>query len=239
MPRWSSTSCSPSSRKKSAASSDGSRGRSVGEQPGGLAERRERDDRRHARREQRDEPPADARDQPERPLGADEQRGQVVAGVVLEQPGGAVDHAAVGEHRLQPGDAGAHGPVAQRAHPARVGGHQPAGGRAVAGAEVDGGIQARAARVRLQRGERDARPDVDLERAAVDLARARRAASARRRPRRRAGRLAPTIPVFPPCGTIAAPCSAQARTTATTSAVSAGRTTARARPEKRPVQSVS
>ena len=46
-------------------------------------------------------------------------------------------------------------------------------------------------------------------------------------------------PVLPPCGTMDAPCAAQARTTAATSAVLAGRTTAKALPCSRPRQSRS
>ena len=49
----------------------------------------------------------------------------------------------------------------------------------------------------------------------------------------------PTSPVLPPCGITAAPAAAQARSTATTSSVDAGRTTASASPRQRPVQSVS
>jgi hypothetical protein len=40
----------------------------------------------------------------------------------------------------------------------------------------------------------------------------------------------PTKPVLPPCGTIGVPFAAQALTTAATSAVEPGRTTANARP---------
>jgi hypothetical protein len=53
------------------------------------------------------------------------------------------------------------------------------------------------------------------------------------------GTLAPTMPVLPPWAITAAPCSAQNRSTSATSAVSAGRTTAIARPDQRRVQSVS
>ena len=49
----------------------------------------------------------------------------------------------------------------------------------------------------------------------------------------------PTSPVLPPCGTTLAPWAAQARSTAATWAVSAGRTTANARPWKRLRQSSS
>ena len=48
------------------------------------------------------------------------------------------------------------------------------------------------------------------------------------------GRPPPTWPVLPPCATTATPASAQARTVKATSAVSAGRTTARAWPRRRP-----
>ena len=49
----------------------------------------------------------------------------------------------------------------------------------------------------------------------------------------------PTSPVLPPCGTTATPAPAQAATTAATSSVEPGRTTARARPAWVPVQSTT
>ena len=53
------------------------------------------------------------------------------------------------------------------------------------------------------------------------------------------GTPAPTRPVPPPRGTTAMRCAVAARSTALTSSVPAGRTTARARPTNRPVQSRS
>ena len=49
----------------------------------------------------------------------------------------------------------------------------------------------------------------------------------------------PTNPVLPPWGTTAAPDAEHHASTAATSSVDAGRTTAAARPTKRPVQSRS
>ena len=49
----------------------------------------------------------------------------------------------------------------------------------------------------------------------------------------------PHMPLLPPCGTIGTPWAAQIRTTSATSAVEPGETRARARPVKRPRQSVS
>ena len=48
-----------------------------------------------------------------------------------------------------------------------------------------------------------------------------------------------TMPVLPPCGTMDVPAAAQARTTAATSSVEPGRTTARALPWARLRQSIS
>ena len=124
-----------------------------------------------------------------------------------------------------------------RAPPASRG-HEPADGRAVARAEVDAGVEARPRRAcACSAASVTPAPTSTWSDAAVDLAQRVRAASARRATSPPRGTPAPTSPVLPPCGTTAAPCSAQARSTAATSAVSAGRTTARARPPKRPVQS--
>ena len=62
-------------------------------------------------------------------LGAGQHRRIVVTGVVLDQPGQVRQHGAVGEHRLDAAQLGAHRPVAQHAQPARVGGHGAADGR--------------------------------------------------------------------------------------------------------------
>ena len=101
-------------------------------------------------------------DHAERPLAPDEQRRQVVAGVVLQQPARAVDARAVGQHRLQAGHPRAHRAVAQRADAACVGRRQAADGGAVAGGEVDARVEPGGARVRLQRGERHPGAGVDL-----------------------------------------------------------------------------
>ena len=58
--------------------------------------------------------------------------------------------------------------MAHRVRAAGVGGDEAADGGAVAPAEVDAGIEAGVARVRLQRGERDARAGLDLRGGAVD-----------------------------------------------------------------------
>ncbi len=54
-----------------------------------------------------------------------------------------------------------------------------------------------------------------------------------------AGTPPPTSPVLPPCGTTGTPAAAQAASTAATSPGAPGRTTARAVPRHRPVQSTS
>ena len=135
----------------------------------GLLERGQRDERRDAAGQPRHQPPAHARDDAQRALAADEQRREVVAGVVLQQRG-PVDDRPVGEDRLQPGDARADRPVAHRVRAPGVGGDEAADGGAVAPAEVDAGLEAGIAGVGLQGGEGDARARLDLRGRAVDRA---------------------------------------------------------------------
>ncbi len=61
-------------------------------------------------------------DDAQRTFGADQQLLEVVAGVVLAQAGQTVQHAAVGQHRLQAQGQLAHRPVAQHRHAAGIGG---------------------------------------------------------------------------------------------------------------------
>ena len=96
-------------------------------------------------------------DDAERALRADQQRGEVIAGVVLGQPGQTLDRVAVGEDHLQSGDPGAGGAVAQRPRTAGVAGHDPADRARVASGEVQPGVLAGAARGGLKRGQRGAR----------------------------------------------------------------------------------
>ena len=96
--------------------------------------------------------------------------GEVVAGVVLQQPAGRSITVPSASTASRPATLRAHRPVAHRARAAGVGGDDAADGGAVARAEVDAGVEAGVARVRLQRGERDAGARLDLRGAAVDRA---------------------------------------------------------------------
>ena len=89
----------------------------------------------------------------ERALAADQQPGEVVAGVVLHQPVEVAHHGAVAQHRLDAEHLGAHGAVAQHADAAGVGGHHAADRRAVPRGEVDAERPAGGVGVGVQRGE--------------------------------------------------------------------------------------
>ena len=75
-------------------------------------------------------------DDPERPLGADQQRLEVVAGDVLAHRAADPDELAGREHELEPGDPGARHPVLERVRPAGVGGDVAADLRLLGGAGI-------------------------------------------------------------------------------------------------------
>ena len=106
-------------------------------------------------------------DNRERALAADEQRGQVVAGVVLDEPRQPPQHAPVGQHRLEAGDPGAHRAVAQHLRAAGVRRDHPADRRRVAGGEVDAEREPGPAQRGRQRRRRHAGADRDLRRDGV------------------------------------------------------------------------
>ncbi len=83
------------------------------------------------------QPEIEGGDDAEGALGADEQRRQVVSGVVAAHLAVAPNHRPVGQCDVESEDLLAHVPVAHRAQPARVGGRHAADGRAVTGGEVD------------------------------------------------------------------------------------------------------
>ncbi len=91
----------------------------------------------------------------ERPLRADEQPGQVVAGRRLRCARARADHAPVGEHRLERQHVGAHLPVAHRRRAGRVRRRHPAERRI--GARVDREEEAVLADGPLEREPGDAR----------------------------------------------------------------------------------
>ncbi len=101
----------------------------------------------------------DLRDDPERPLAADDQRRQVIAAVVLAR---AVDRAhdpTVGEHSRQPANLLAHHAVGADTQPAGVGGDHPSDGGGVPGGEIDTEVQVRGPGKRGKGGGRDTRAD--------------------------------------------------------------------------------
>ncbi len=108
------------------------------------------------------------RDDAEGPLAADEQPGEVVAGVVLRQPAEVADHRAVGQHRLDPHHLRPRHAVHAHPDPARVRADRAADGRAVAGREVDAVLPAGGLHVPVQVGEDDAGTRRDLAGEVVD-----------------------------------------------------------------------
>ena len=150
------------------------------------------------------------------------------------------DDRAVGEHRLEPDDLRAHAAVAQHPLAAGVGRDQAADGAESRAAKSTPKSSPRGRTRLLQRGNSHAGADRDLRRERVDrpiVAQPRRATA---RPRPSTGTPPPTSPVLPPCGHDRdAVRGAGARPLPRPRSVVAGRTTQRARPLNRPVQSVS
>ncbi len=116
-----------------------------------VLDRGEREQPDGADRQQRREPQAGARDDPERALAADEQPGEVIAGVVLQQPAQPPHRRPVGEHRLQAGDPGTRHAVPGRKRAAGVRRDHAADRRRAASGEVDGEVETLPADVILQR----------------------------------------------------------------------------------------
>ncbi len=142
-----------------------------------------------ARRRQPDQPQLDLRDDAQGAFAADEQRWQVVTDVVLGQAGQPPQHAAVGQHHLQPGHLAAGHPVAQHPLAAGVGRGDAADGGRAAGGEVDADAVAGRARVRLDVGE--GRPGTGRHQPGGGVHRLERgepAQAEQHRPGRRAGR---------------------------------------------------
>ena len=99
------------------------------------------------------------RDDAERAFGPDEKVAQVVAGIVLVQFGHEVEHAAIGQHHLEPQTERAGGAVAQDVRAARVGGKHAADHGRTARAEPEREVEALGFRRFVQAREDDARFD--------------------------------------------------------------------------------
>ena len=108
-------------------------------------------------------------DDAERALGADEQRRQVVSGVVAANLAVPVHHRPVGQRDVQAEDLLAHVPVPNGAQPARVRRRHPAHGRRIARGQVDPEHQTRGGCRALHLGQRRAGAHMDPPLDDVDL----------------------------------------------------------------------
>ncbi len=108
-------------------------------------------------------------DDTEGALGADEQRRQVVAGVVPAHPVVPAQQRPVGQRHLQANDLLAHVAVPDRAQAAGVRRRHPPDGRRVPGGQVHAEHQGRGARGALHRRQRGTGADPDAALDAVDL----------------------------------------------------------------------
>jgi hypothetical protein len=154
---------------------------------------------------------------------------EVVAGVVLAQAAQAVPDAAVGQHHFQAQRQLAGIAVAQHLHAAGIGGQVAADGGAAFGGERQREQAISLARRLLHRMQGASGLDGDgVVGGSTARMRFRRVSAITTSPP--VGVAPPHSPVLPPCGTIATPASAQARTTAATSSVLPGKTTQRALP---------
>ena len=127
----------------------------------GVGGRGEGADRGRDRLRDRPQAQRELGDDPERPLGADEQAREVVAGARLARPRAGADHAPVGQHHLEREHVVAHRPVADGVGPRSARGRHPAQRRV--GAGVDREERALTADALLERGARDAGLERDVE----------------------------------------------------------------------------
>ena len=140
-----------------------------GEQLGGLGGGRKRDEHGDPGPEARRQLPAHAGDDPERPLGADEQVREAVSGVVLREAREPRDDRAVGEHGFEPRHPGSRGPVPQRPRTAGIAGDDAADRARVPRREIESGVVVRRTSRRLQRGEGRPGADRHLSERLIDL----------------------------------------------------------------------
>ena len=107
---------------------------------GGLGGGRERHEHGDPGPEARRQLPAHARDDPESPLGADEQVREAVSGVVLREAREPRDDRAVGEHGFEPYHPGSRGPVPQRARTTGIAGDDATDRARVPRREIEPGV---------------------------------------------------------------------------------------------------
>lgn len=131
---------------------------------------RQRDQRRRPQPGAGDQAQPHLRDQGQRALAADQQSGQVVADVVLEQPAQPRHDGAGRQHSLQTDHLRAGRPEPHGRRAAGVGRRHPTDRGRVTCAEVHGHPQVVPADSRLHGRQRGARADSDLERQRLDLA---------------------------------------------------------------------
>ena len=101
------------------------------------------DDRGHGVSYARDQAEPRPGDHGQRAFRAREQRGVVVAGVVLGEPGQVRHHGAVGQHGLDAAQLRAHRPVAQHPHTASVRRHRAPDSRAFPAGDLDPQVKVR------------------------------------------------------------------------------------------------
>ncbi len=191
-----------------------------------------------ARGGQRHQPQRRCGDDPQRPFRADQQLRQVVAAIVLLQRRKAIMHAAVRQHRL---DAATSPRIDRSAAPACRPHWSRRGHRRSHCPSPPASAESAAPAQAPHRAGRTGSPPPPRRRAPPPH---RRCVSVHPRSDRisadpSAGGVAPpTIELLPPCGTSATRCRAAAATTAATSAVEAGASSAGAVPRNRCRQSI-
>ena len=169
-PSWSATSWTPVGQHQLDGLQPGQPLPQPGDRGHRLGHAGQAQTRGHAVLEARDQAQPRRGDHRQGPLAAGQQAGEVVAGVVLGQPGQVGHHAPVAQHRLDAGHLGPHRAVAHHMDPAGVRGDHPADRARVPRRQVDAEGQPGRVGVGLQPGQRDAGPGGHLRGGAVDVA---------------------------------------------------------------------
>ncbi|EUA39420.1 FAD linked oxidase domain protein [Mycobacterium avium subsp. avium 2285 (R)] len=186
-------------------------------------------DRRHRVRRGGVQSQVQLGDHAQRALGADEQRGQVVAGVVPAHPAAPAQQRAVGQRDLDAEHLLAHVAVPNRVQPTGIRGGHAADGRAVTGREVHAEHQVGGRRGLLHRGQRGPAP-TSMRRSTVSTSAMRCSRSVDSNTSSCSGTVPATSDVRPPCTVTWAPASRHTRSTSASCSAEPGRTSALARP---------